>query len=410
MLSKSFAEISVQDLQNFVAEHPPENDQLEFKETLPAPKGLKSDPWLLGENRIGDRARNEVLEEIVAFANAHGGTLLLGISQSEEKPHRAEKICPIPKCHDLAERLRHQCRDCIEPQILMIEIVGLETDKDGAGVVLMRVPRSGLAPHRHTITKECYHRRADRSEKMTMREIQDLVLQAERGQEAINKKFEARRKGFRETFSGWLHVNVQAFAAHVCLVPLDSIFLEEVHRSSVLDGIRRKFSAKSGHHPFEMPFPFTPINRRPLLRGTTKFEKDDDRYIGATAWSDGTIEFRLTLKAREEHGNLMYPGWFMGMAANGLIAAEAFRQTCGAVATPYGMEAAIQVFGEPLKILSYSGSGHWDVAGELGVGATEFPRYGVADKASFQDVLATFERDFWHATGRDWDDRLEVMI
>ena len=53
-----------------------------------------------------------------------------------------------------------------------------------------------MAPHRHTVTKECYIRRADRTEKMTMREIQDLTLQVERGLVKIERRFGEREELF----------------------------------------------------------------------------------------------------------------------------------------------------------------------------------------------------------------------
>ena len=62
-----------------MAEAVQEDGEIEFKETLPARDGR--DAWLDGGNRIGDRARNKILEEVIAFANAYGGTLLLGISE-----------------------------------------------------------------------------------------------------------------------------------------------------------------------------------------------------------------------------------------------------------------------------------------------------------------------------------------
>ena len=65
---------------------------------------------------------------------------------------------------------------------------------------VFHVPRSRMAPHRHTANKECYVRRADRTEKMTMREIQELTLQVERGLAAIERRFEERRELFSAQF------------------------------------------------------------------------------------------------------------------------------------------------------------------------------------------------------------------
>ena len=61
----TFSRLSIPDL-------PPETDQIEFKEHL-STKGDSDDRWITHGDRIGDKARNELLEEAVAFANAYGG-------------------------------------------------------------------------------------------------------------------------------------------------------------------------------------------------------------------------------------------------------------------------------------------------------------------------------------------------
>lgn len=54
----------------------PEGEQIEYKETLPA-KGPEGDPWTNGSGSMGDRAKTAILEEVVAFSNAHGGAAFL---------------------------------------------------------------------------------------------------------------------------------------------------------------------------------------------------------------------------------------------------------------------------------------------------------------------------------------------
>ncbi len=179
MFGKKLTDITRDDVNLLIAEAELEGAEVEFKETLPAKNGR--DPWFDSQDRIGDRARNELLEEVISFSNAYGGTLVVGVAETDDKPARAAAICALPRCVELAERLRLQCRDCIEPQIPLLEVIGVPTESDGSGVVIFKVPRSRMAPHRHAVTKECYIRRADRTERMTMREIQDLTLQVQRG-------------------------------------------------------------------------------------------------------------------------------------------------------------------------------------------------------------------------------------
>ena len=40
-----------------------------------------------GGTYISDRARNELLEEIIAFANSYGVTLVLGVAETKKSHH-----------------------------------------------------------------------------------------------------------------------------------------------------------------------------------------------------------------------------------------------------------------------------------------------------------------------------------
>ena len=45
------------------------------------------------------QSKKKILQEVVAFANAYGGTLLLGIEESKTEPHvAAGNACPLPDC------------------------------------------------------------------------------------------------------------------------------------------------------------------------------------------------------------------------------------------------------------------------------------------------------------------------
>ena len=85
VLSKPAEQITAGDIQSLIESEVPEGEQIEFKETLPAKKGTV-DPWMRGEGKIGDRAKSELLEEVVAFGNAYGGAFVLGVRESDAKP------------------------------------------------------------------------------------------------------------------------------------------------------------------------------------------------------------------------------------------------------------------------------------------------------------------------------------
>jgi len=204
LFQKHISDLNKDDIQRIVDTAVQEDAEVEFKETLPAKKGRK-DSWMDGGDNIGNRARNEILEEIIAFANTYGGTLILGIKETSDKPARAHSIYPIPRCAELAERLKLQCRDCIEPQIPIVNIAGIPTEEGtGAGVVIVQLPQSRSGPHRLTSNKECYKRHSDRTEAMSMRDIQDLTLNLERGLSAIETKFAKRAEEFSDSVGRFL--------------------------------------------------------------------------------------------------------------------------------------------------------------------------------------------------------------
>ena len=105
-------------------------------------------------DRIGDYARDQILAEIVAFANADGGTLVLGLHETKEEPRCAERLEPLPRCEDLAKRLLDATEDVIEPRLPHIGVRALLASDDGSGYVLMRVGKSLAGPHRLTTTRE----------------------------------------------------------------------------------------------------------------------------------------------------------------------------------------------------------------------------------------------------------------
>ena len=87
---------SQEDVDALLAAKVPEGERLEFKQELSAPKG-KKDPWAT-DKKLGDAAKKQILHEVVAFANAYGGTLLLGIAETKSKPPVADRVIPIPHC------------------------------------------------------------------------------------------------------------------------------------------------------------------------------------------------------------------------------------------------------------------------------------------------------------------------
>jgi len=147
-IRKSLVSITREDILAICAQKWPEDEQLEFKEDLPAKKGKGNDLWYTLPRGIGEYARNKILEEVVALANSYGGDLVIGIAETKQKPSRADSLSALPDCGDLAERIGQQAGACIEPPIPSLQTWGVPTESSGAGVVIVRVSKSRLSPHR----------------------------------------------------------------------------------------------------------------------------------------------------------------------------------------------------------------------------------------------------------------------
>ena len=198
-LTKPAERIDAGDIQALIDASVPEGAQIEFKESLPARGSGDPDPWMQGDGKIGDRARNEILEEVVAFANAYGGALVLGIADSRSKPPVAADMVPLPRCAELAERFRQVFGACVDPPLPTLDIVSVPTTGDN-GVIVFRTVRSRRGPHRVKPTLECPIRRDDRCEALSMREIQDMTLNLARGTERLERRLQERSMKFEEEF------------------------------------------------------------------------------------------------------------------------------------------------------------------------------------------------------------------
>ena len=98
VLTKPADRIGPGDIQTLIAENVPESAQIEFKASLPAGKG-RTDAWLDGGSKIGGYARDRIFEGVVAFANAYGGALVLGIAEDGAKPPVAANVVPAAALH-----------------------------------------------------------------------------------------------------------------------------------------------------------------------------------------------------------------------------------------------------------------------------------------------------------------------
>ena len=124
----------------------PEGARIEFKSQVPSPDG-KPAAWETG-GRLSSYPRDKLLAEAVAFANTFGGYLVIGVAEDPVIPDHVGSGTPVARCEELAQWLRQQARDCIEPTISLLEATVLRTWMwPGSGLMARRC---GFFVHRYT--------------------------------------------------------------------------------------------------------------------------------------------------------------------------------------------------------------------------------------------------------------------
>jgi hypothetical protein len=196
--------IGAQDIRQLCADQVSEGTGVELKSDLPIKGNTKQkDPWHTGGS-IGDYARNQIAEEIIAFANTLGGVVCVGINETQDHPKRAAGPNPLPRVHELARRLRQAVYDVIDPPLPVLEAIGVELDPaTGSGIAVLRVPQSRRRPHRHNVNKEAFVRREDETVRISMREIQELTIQSIAEATRIEATINERRAKFLKEATDW---------------------------------------------------------------------------------------------------------------------------------------------------------------------------------------------------------------
>ena len=419
LISKPVDQIAINDITALIETQVPEGEQIEFKESLRR-RSNSPDPWILGENKVGEGARNELLEEAVAFANAHGGALLLGIRESKSKPPVASEIKPVPQCVELAERFRLMFRDCVEPQIPSLEVFGVPADGE-SGVLIIRVGRSRVAPHRVIPTRVCPVRRADRCESMTMREIQDMTLNVSRGMERFDKRLEERSKRFQREL-GRLETPDDSYGLRFTALPVgDEVQFDRViDQQGIIDELyipwQRVISKRGGGDRELANWPdFPPVYWRPILRGA-RGESDRSPYKQSSLYyqelhCDGLIELGF---AACKESSILDPDLPLVMFANIAVWVNHIRSRSSAPMAEYGLEVEIRVMGESVRIgkrndhvvraVAPAASTdelrtRMDILVPDGLNA-KFPIYSLDGEETPAKLLARFKQDFWNWLGK----------
>ena len=400
VLTRPAREVTAADIDRLVHSRIPEGERVEFKRELPA-KG-KQDAWTADQKKIGDFAKDQILREVVAFANAYGGVLVLGIKEDRSsKPAVAGRVCPVPKCAELADRFRLIFRDRVEPQLPLVDIFHIVTCGDEDGVVVFRVPRSRLAPHRVTRTWICPVRRWDRSEEMSMREIQDMTLNVARGLERVDERLRHRARRFEREF-GCLDAPDDAYGYRITATPVgDDIRLGALSRPhfALVEGLREPMVNVLRQTTTDAPPERIPglkqrrahrvpsAGWRPQLRAVRSPPRQEDStehdaYLELHC--DGSVEFGWVAMPSSgvDYSPTLYSNDILVEFATVLGWADTMRRFAETVSVEYAVQVSIHVNRAELRCLpgSWASGGNSTLvyggsSARLSRGVSDFPLY-----------------------------------
>ncbi len=190
MLPHNLSELSLQAIKSLVTAGLRESRTLDFKRD---PVGSR------------DEDKKEFLADVSAFANTAGGDLIFGI---EENAGEATNVSGIQLANIEDEKLRLEqiLRSGLEPRLPKVDIHWIH---DGEiGVLVVRVPRSYVAPHRiiYRDNGKFYGRHSTGKYPLDVSELRAAFLSAEGVVEGI-KKFRRERLAAIESDDGALPVN-----------------------------------------------------------------------------------------------------------------------------------------------------------------------------------------------------------
>lgn len=179
-----FDNLTEGDLVELVAGQVPEGLRIEYKRDL------------YGNT---DAARREALKDVSAFANAFGGSLLIGIEEQKGAPVALPGIANVNP-DDVVLRLDQLVRSGIEPRIqgLRIRAVPLAS---GAHCFALRIPRSWQPPHRVIAqnSNRFWIRNSGGAHEASVEELRTLFTL---GADAVDRVHQFRDKRMEEITTG----------------------------------------------------------------------------------------------------------------------------------------------------------------------------------------------------------------
>jgi hypothetical protein len=174
MIPKPIDAITAEDILSLISNEVRESRTIEYKEEFPGSNDKDS--------------KRKLLRVICSLANSTGGDLLIGVAASNGIP---VSLSPLPsdKLDESLLAVENACRDGIEPRLPRFHARTVEVEPS-QHIVVLRVGRSWLAPHRLTADGHFYGRNSAGSYPMDAGEVRESFLLSD----SISERVAAFRK------------------------------------------------------------------------------------------------------------------------------------------------------------------------------------------------------------------------
>lgn len=428
MFSSRLSDVTAADIARVIDTETTESVDFELKKTLPSDGG--ADPWMTG-GKIGDRAKDELATELVAFANTSGGTLVVGIDEDSLTKAAKGPPFPIPNCKQASAILHQALSARIEPRLPVFECEGVVTEQDGtSGVIVMRVLESYLAPHRNTKNNQCYVRRNDRAEPMSMLEIQELTRRVARSGEIIEKSFvdSAERffswipEAFRRIHPGRGLQGVHdrpndkqqykgMWAIRLTAIPLRPLSFGKLAKQPWLKEVTTETFNGSGRQGQLYPYDVEVVRAWvPRLRAVEREIQGDWLNAVDRINSNGQIERLARMTTTLDGGRPSFlhlsVGQFMWHVASVVRMVDVVRAHADRPTQDYALEVEF-MNSDTVHLDGYPGIVPVGLQ-KLSPGRVALPRYEIGERESFNELLTTVDADFWNASGNHPDGEIAL--
>jgi hypothetical protein len=160
MIPKRLEEITISDLSALISEGRTEDRTIEYKLKVPSSAESERVPWLL--------------KPVCSFANTDGGDLIFGIREKRGVPEVLEGIA-VDNIDQEKLGLEHMMQNGIETQIRGVHIKDIKLE-NGKYIIIVRVPKSWIAPHRVKGNLKFYARNSAGTYELDIPQIRQAFL------------------------------------------------------------------------------------------------------------------------------------------------------------------------------------------------------------------------------------------